>query len=120
MTCGRPDVTNDGPNIERTNPEWETDFGPRAGRAKRILLAGLCASIVLGFLGLVLWMSGSSGSAGSGGIASPRATGSSGGGTPIWVYFAPFAVMLVVIAVCGETVALRIQRKMGWKPDTDE
>jgi hypothetical protein len=97
------------PAFETTNAEWETDFGPPTSKTKRLLWAIGCIVFVLGFLAIAIFAGGSS----------PTPPAKMDTGIPTWVFFIPFAILLVVIGLTAERIALWIQRKMKWKPDVD-
>jgi len=97
------------PGFETTTPEWQSDFGPPASKAKRYLWALACIVFVLGFLGFAIYS----------GRSTPTVPAKLDTGIPTWVLFIPFAVLLVVIGLTAERIALWIQRKLNWKPDLD-
>jgi len=103
-------MSEDPPEPLRTDPQWETDFGPPAGRVRRLVYAAICVASVLGFFAVVLTSYGTT-------KTEPAKIDTD---IPIWVFFIPFTIMLLVVAIYGERFALWIQKKAGWSNEDDE
>lgn len=94
-------------DFKRIEPEWGSDFGPPAGRLKRLLWAAACIAFVIAFLTYVVV------------VYRPESPAPAAWDfdVPVWVVFVPFAVLLVVLSLASEKIALWIQRKCGWKSE---
>lgn len=103
-------MPEDRPKSLRSDPEWQTDFGPPAGRVRRLIYALICIAVVFGFLGVVLATGGTP--------KSKPATIDTD--IPTWALFTPFTFLLLAIALYAERVALWIQKKAGWSNQEDE
>jgi len=103
-------MSEDRPETKRTEAEWETDFGPPAGRVRRLVYALICIVVVFGFLAVVLATGGTT-------ETKPATIDTD---IPAWVFFIPFTVLLVAGALYGERLALWIQKKAGWSNQDDE
>lgn len=103
-------MTEEQPKSIRTEPEWETDFGPPMSRGRRLIYAVICIAVVFGFFGLVLYTGGTK-------ETKPAVIDTD---IPTWLLFIPFTALLLVIALYGERAALWIQKKVGLDNSEDE
>ncbi len=88
----------------RTEPEWDTDFGPDTSRPKRILWAVLCCTLIIAFLVAAVGL----------GKPSKPLDPATTSGIPVWIFFVAYSILALVISLTGEKIALRIQAKLGW------